>query len=424
MNQDSKLASKIKAKATRFASKLSAGCKAVTGRFMQEMLLGIQAAKDVKVSEIARALGEETGLLSTEIRLCRRLAAEDLSDRINRRIVWEGAGSVTQTTVLALDLGDLRKRYAKRMENLADVRDGSAGEIARGYWLCGVVAAHPYGDKVTPLYGELYSAEAEDFESENRQMFRAIEAVREATEGRGIYAIDRGGDRWELLNFLLNRGLRFVIRQRGDRHLLLEGDRPRRASAVRHWNRAEETHTVEIERDGGRERLKLVTRVYAVRLPRRPDEALWLVEIEGFGEEPTLLLTNEPPPEDRSHGQWILEVYLTRWKVEESYRFLKQAYRLEDVRVRSYVALRNIYALAHAVFYFVSVALGESARMNLLVKKVCEKAKRFYEVATFYQYAVADGIHKILFARPLAVSPPAPQPKDRQLVFEFARPPD
>ena len=66
--------------------------------------------------------------------------------------------------------------------------------------------------------------------------------------------------------------------------------------------------------------------------------------------------------------------------------------------MRSYTALRNTSALVHAILYFVSVVIGAKAKMNLLFKKVCEKAKRFYEVATFYRYAVADGLHRRVFA--------------------------
>jgi len=29
----------------------------------------------------------------------------------------------------------------------------------------------------------------------------------------------------------------------------------------------------------------------------------------------------------------IMEIYLTRWKCEESFRFIKQAYQLEDVKL-------------------------------------------------------------------------------------------
>ncbi len=68
------------------------------------------------------------------------------------------------------------------------------------------------------------------------------------------------------------------------------------------------------------------------------------------------------------------------------------------MRVRSCAALRNLYVLVHATFYFVSAVIAAKAKLNLILKKVCEKAKRFYEVATFFHYAVADGIHRLLFA--------------------------
>ena len=116
MGEDSKLGSKIKAQITRFAGRLTEGMDKVKRRLVAEMLYGIQAAKDIKVSEIARSLGEEIPLIKTENRLCRNLADEDLTERINRWTAWEGSGAVGEDTVLALDLGDVRKRYAKKME--------------------------------------------------------------------------------------------------------------------------------------------------------------------------------------------------------------------------------------------------------------------------------------------------------------------
>ena len=48
---------------------------------------------------------------------------------------------------------------------------------------------------------------------------------------------------------------------------------------------------------------------------------------------------------------------------------------------------------------------------------------RFYEIATFYQYAVADGIHRLLFASRTGPLPPPPASDNRQLVLPFAQPP-
>jgi len=60
-------------------------------------------------------------------------------------------------------------------------------------------------------------------------------------------------------------------------------------------------------------------------------------------------------------------------------RLIKQPYNLEDLRIRNYIAIRNTVALIHAVFYFVSVELGKKIKVNILLGKLYEKAKRFYE---------------------------------------------
>ena len=75
------------------------------------------------------------------------------------------------------------------------------------------------------------------------------------------------------------------------------------------------------------------------------------------------------------------------------------------------------------MLYFVSVVIGAKAKLSLIFKHVCEKAKRFYEIATFYQYAVADGIHRLLYGSPGGPMPPPPPSDHAQLVLAFAKPP-
>jgi len=416
MAEDSRLSAKGKGKLTRFARKLGVGLTKPDRRLVTEMLYGIQASKDVKIANIARALNESIALIKTEGRLCRRLATHDLTQHVNTWLSREGSQAVNEDTVLAVDLGDICKKYAKRMEHLASVHDGSNdGNIVPGYWLNEIVAAHPYGDRIIPLYGELYSVEAPLFRSENEQILQSIFGVTAATKGRGIVAMDRGGDRRKLLIPLLDKGISFVIRQRGDRCVLDQGgQRVTVAAAVRHCG-AEQEREVEIEKEGCRRRYMLRLGSLPVRLPQRPDVPLWLVMIYGFGKDPIILLTNIGPSAEREHAVWIGDVYLTRWKCEETYRFLKQGYHLEDVRVRGYTALRNVYALVNAVMYFVSVVIGTRAKLRLLFRQLCAKAQRFFEVAGFYQYAVADGIYQLLFASRGGIAPPGPAMNPGQL---------
>lgn len=47
-------------------------------RFIEQMIYGIQASRDVKLSSIGRSLGEDILLKKTEERLSRHLASEGL----------------------------------------------------------------------------------------------------------------------------------------------------------------------------------------------------------------------------------------------------------------------------------------------------------------------------------------------------------
>jgi hypothetical protein len=51
------------------------------------MIYGIQASKDVKLSNIGRSLQESIPLIKTEDRLSRNLASEDISEGLNQEIM-------------------------------------------------------------------------------------------------------------------------------------------------------------------------------------------------------------------------------------------------------------------------------------------------------------------------------------------------
>ncbi|MCZ2079479.1 MAG: hypothetical protein HUU41_05760 [Bryobacteraceae bacterium] len=52
-----------------------------------------------------------------------------------------------------------------------------------------------------------------------------------------------------------------------------------------------------------------------IQLPGR-SEKLWLVVIDGFGEERLMLLTDVPlVARDSQSVWWIVQIYLTRWKI-------------------------------------------------------------------------------------------------------------
>ncbi|HVB04579.1 MAG TPA: hypothetical protein VNE41_12770, partial [Chitinophagaceae bacterium] len=117
-----------------------------------------------------------------------------------------------------------------------------------------------------------------------------------------------------------------------------------------------------------------------------------------FGDHPMVLLTNltQVNTFDSKSIYKIVEIYLTRWKCDECYRYIKQSYNLEDLRVRSYAAIRNITVIVNAIAYFTSIYMGLSLKMRIMVQKIFILSKRFFGIPSFFNYAMADGIYELL----------------------------
>lgn len=412
---DTKIRSRLKAQLTKFSSEFCAGLSKPLGRFVSQMLFGIQSSQDVKLSNIGRALQEDIPLIRTEKRLSRNLKSAELEKELTPQLVKMGSPRVQPNTVLALDLSDIRKEYAQKMENLATVRDGSTGELHQGYWLCDVTAAEVNGSEIVPLYQKLFSVEAKDFTSENAEVLAAVDLIRAHTQGRGIWTIDRGGDRKTLLEPLLDRGERFVIRSTGKRTVIdrrkLQGSVAEVAGRCRLRHQA---RIIKIQ-DGQEKVYDLRYGAEPIRLPGR-SEQLWLVVIAGFGEAPLMLLTNVPvTAKDSQSLWWIVQIYLTRWKIEETFRFVKQSYNLEDIRVMKYQRLKNLVLLVTAAAYFAATFLGQQMKLRILCEKLLIISQRFFGIPPFRFYALADGIRRILSQT--TFSPPEAPPVSLQLEF-------
>jgi len=162
-------------------------------RLVREVLYGMQSRGSLRLSEIARSLEEETSMKKIIERLSRQLNRRRLRKRVRENLLDLGARCLGEDTLLLIDPTDISKPYARKMEYLARVKDGSEGGIRDGDWCCQVVAARRNSAEVLPLYQELYSQKAPDFESENEEILKAIEQVSIGTGGQGTWVMDRGG---------------------------------------------------------------------------------------------------------------------------------------------------------------------------------------------------------------------------------------
>ncbi|MEW6715564.1 MAG: hypothetical protein AB1306_10800 [Nitrospirota bacterium] len=166
---------------------------------------------------------EPISIKKIEERLSRQLLRRGMGQRVQKNLLDMAAPLIGKDTLLILDPSDIRKKYAKKMQYLATVHDGSEDELGNGYWTCNVVATEGEGSTIVPLVGRLYSAEAPAFVSENHEILTVMDMVAGAVKKRGLWVIDRGGDRRNLIVPMLSRRLRFLIRLIGNRNLLWAG---------------------------------------------------------------------------------------------------------------------------------------------------------------------------------------------------------
>ena len=365
------------------------------------MVYGIQASKDVKLSNIGRALQEDIALIKTEDRLSRNLSDEDMTGYINSQILRLADDKITDDMVIAIDPGDIMKPYAKAMEKLCGIWDGSEGEGAQGYHLCQVTAANLEHNKIVPLYCEAYSSQEQGYVSSTKKITTIISTVIERTGTQGTWTIDRQGDCNDIIGHFVDNQLDFVLRIKLNRWFITHnkngGKVPVQAENLeKHMSLNHRASITKID-DGKETVINLHFGITKVALQDNPDKWYYAVVIKGFGEHPMILLTNKKVnTKDPKAVYKVVEIYLTRWKCDECYRYIKQSYNLEDIRVRSYTAIRNVVVLVHAIAYFTSIYIGINLKLKVMVQKIFILSKRFFGIPSFFNYAMADGIFELL----------------------------
>jgi len=151
-----------------------------------------------------------------------------------------------------------------------------------------------------------------------------------------------------------------------------------------------------IREEGSREKVyNIQVGFRALRLPGR-EERLAMVVVKGLGREPPMILTNVQVVKSRKSLMFVVLSYFRRWQIEETIRFAKQAYDIEDIRLRRYDRLQNMIAIVSAAVYFVAVWLGERLKLGILAHHALQAAKRIFGVPDFRYYALADGVEAFL----------------------------
>ena len=393
---DTTIAAKLLGQLESFLGRISPHFHKPVARFIGDMVYGIMVEKDVKLSSVVRALKEKTTPKKVEDRLSRMLSSNGLEAGLHGVIASEGAKKVHKDTLIILDPSDVQKPYAKKMEYLAKVWDGSKGDVGDnlGFWGCMAVACESGGRRPIPLHFRLWSADSPGFVSENEEVKAIVDEITRHTKKRGIFVYDRGGDNIEFYRHFIGKGLDFIVRLK-ERH-------------VRSWKRnvmcgelawqcqMRYREVVTFDHHGTERRVTVEFGVVPVRLPDIPDSLLHMVVVRGFGQKPMMLLTTLAKTTTREALWQVVEGYITRWRVEDTIRHVKQSYGLEDMRLFKYDKIKAMAAIVLATTYFSMAWIGNSEKHEVIARSIARMSFRIHEVPEFHFYSIADGASDIL----------------------------
>jgi hypothetical protein len=358
------------------------------------MITGLVSGGHVHLTEVARATHQgQLNIHAAEKRLSRNLASEHWSTApLAAELLRRSAAMVTDDTLLPADTTDLAKYYARYLEGLGRVHDGSdpEGRTAPGY--CVFQAFVRVGKwQLFPLLIEPLKVYAGAATGENAEILTHMLRVHEATGKKGTWVLDRGFDRRELFEPLVRNKVAFVVRQRGDRMVQTADGRSLSIDALvaqqsgprpRRWPKGGVSVSVE------------------VWLPEvGPDPFLLVIGWRVPGSQRPLVLLVSPKARRAGRtGKWYVRAYHRRWGAEDATRGIKQHFAVEEFLVRSWTSIRRLLWLVAWSFWWLNL-WGEESFERLRVA-VMNHPWRLAKKVTYLFDWIATLLRELLHPHP------------------------
>jgi len=312
-------------------------------RAMAELTIGIVWTGSVQLSNAARRFARTPGELEHAVkRLSEHLADPHWDHREwAAAVLAEQARHVKDQDLIPLDATELAKPYAHHLQHQCIVRDASrpGDPLVAGYWCWGAYHWSVRHHTLSALMLRLYSPRQPRYLSENDLILRWMWTLRAALAGRGIWLIDRGADRPEILSGLLQVQKRWIVRLREDRALIGPDGTLRSTGQWADWalaHRPPRGNAVtlpvslpvdQVPQHGPSPALHLVVPVYSFIRNRKPDR--WTLLTCG-------LIGRHVGPRQVRYD------YALRWRAEDAKRFLGQIWHVERFLTRSFLALERM----------------------------------------------------------------------------------
>ena len=375
-----------------FSKKICKNSSKPESKFVADMIYGISKSKDILLSSIADALNENIKKAYTINRLSDNLNW-DLDNSIDENYCDTVMDSFGDNPVFILDDSDIVKPLGKKFEDLGIVRDGSSknNTYEKGYRVTEIVGLTKDKKQPISVFSRIHSSTSKDYVSDNTATFEGLDKVINLLNERkriGIFVNDRGYDDNKMFQYYYQKKQKFIIRLKENRKVYKDHK----------W------HKITTIRDSRKGKVKMnvffqgenkecYVSVLKVQITAKK-KWMNLVLIYGLGETPMMLGSNIPIKSKEDLVK-IARCYIDRWRIEEYFKFKKQEYNFENLRVRSLRAINNLNTMLTYVIGLIGL-LSEKINKREFVNKIIKESKSLRENVYLWFYQLARGIYKIL----------------------------
>jgi len=356
-----------------FLKNISNNLPVPSKKFLRDGVIGLLRCGKPVVCQMARHLPDQHREFTSRLdRLETHLVkANNFDEEVKAELPAYWLPLVKDDTPIILDLTDIAKPYAKKMDYLATVRDGSTGQLVNGYWVAEIYASLSPKNAV-PILLEPFSHEEPCNAGQNPVVLEAIDKVFKLTNRCGVLVTDRGFDGRVMFEHYLDNKYNFVARLIGNRHLTRFEAGSEQQVLVRADQIAEQTPTPHRFERIVKRRGKHIMRFTQIgwkklKLPGRDEELTLVVSRLAGHNKPMMLLTNLSV-ENAADAKRIVRLYIRRWECEEAIRFLKSQVNIEKIRTFRWAAIRRLVLLAVLVMCYLGWVVEQD--MNLCQRLV------------------------------------------------------
>ena len=384
----------MKRKIVNFSKIMSRGLKKPEQKFIGDIIYGISAAKDIKISNIAKTLKETIKLDNVIERLCLHLnkIKDKDKDKVTENYYKFVQTIIPEYPITIFDDSDMAKVYGKKFEDLDIVKDASAVKetYVSGYHMCNAIVLTKNEKQPMPVYSRLYSSKSKEFESSNKETFKSIDAVRKCLKRKSLMVFDRGYDDKKIFDYVLKEGDDLLVRLKKNRNFLFKGKK-KKLEDVYDKRKGKIKMNLKFEKEE-----KEVYISYTRAKLQKNEREYTLIFVYGLSNTERMILLTNKKIERKEEAIKIVRTYMDRWRIETYHRSIKNEYHYEDMRIRTLEAMNNLTLIFNLVIGHI-ISLVEEMDNHLLSIKIIEESKSLRKKVGVWITQFAVGIYNILF---------------------------